>query len=482
MRAISSGVIAVAFAVVALTASGPGDAMAEDTLDAARSETAARLSRHETGELRCFPVLAGAAEAHVVYTYKGGQKVEPRQAKHPFRFVDLRVEATDKPALLVLTAYEPVVWRLEVAAGARIAGVLLSGYYEPLTLGLPQGVPLTRSFYQLRNGKDFEPCRMKSSKSEEGAQAEAQDPRAVLRDLEDALRRVVAAEREVLRLDGALEGVERAAAELRRSGAAASAQETLSVLAASLEDEAATARKERDRVQEQVASLQDRRARTPQNAKERLDAPSAFLANGFSVEDVDSLATLEQALAEQGSHQVASYQRRSGDDQSFRFEVSAAGAAAFRRLKAEGEAELAALSLPAVELLPASRPQLHAPASLSQEDALSFLQEKGYLLRNHAPLRDYYCARRRALGKSKGVDLKGCGLMTIKGIFTVVGPIIYPDGLCGAHSVTFFLPPGAPAPEGSPCHSRVIHLAERPCLGDESDCRLRQIKRERGLQ
>ena len=127
MRAISTGVIAVALAAAASAASGSGDAMAEDTLDAARSETAARLSRHGTGELRCFPALADAAEAHVVYTYKGGQKVEPRQAKHPFRFVDLRVEATDKPALLVLTAYEPVVWRLEVAAGARIAGVLLSG-------------------------------------------------------------------------------------------------------------------------------------------------------------------------------------------------------------------------------------------------------------------------------------------------------------------------------------------------------------------
>ena len=120
-------------------------------IDEVREETESLLSRASDGSPKCFPDISGQAKAHIVSVYQG---TEPASAdsKHPFRYVDVRLEATTEPALMVLTAYEPVVWRVEVATHASLMGVVLSGYHEQLVSGLPENIPIGRSRYHDRVG------------------------------------------------------------------------------------------------------------------------------------------------------------------------------------------------------------------------------------------------------------------------------------------------------------------------------------------
>lgn len=50
--------------------------------------------------------------------------------------VEVRVGKTAKPLLLVLSAYEPVHWALQVQAGADLRGVIASGYHAPTVSGI----------------------------------------------------------------------------------------------------------------------------------------------------------------------------------------------------------------------------------------------------------------------------------------------------------------------------------------------------------
>ncbi len=49
--------------------------------------------------------------------------------------VDVLVRPGPRPLILVLSSYEPVQWRISLATGARLAGVLLSGYHQSLVTG-----------------------------------------------------------------------------------------------------------------------------------------------------------------------------------------------------------------------------------------------------------------------------------------------------------------------------------------------------------
>ncbi len=49
--------------------------------------------------------------------------------------IDVTVMRTSYPLVLVLTSYEPVNWRVQLAPGARLGAVLLFGYYESSVVG-----------------------------------------------------------------------------------------------------------------------------------------------------------------------------------------------------------------------------------------------------------------------------------------------------------------------------------------------------------
>lgn len=62
--------------------------------------------------------------------------------------VNVEVRPTAKPVVLVLTSYYPVDWRVKLAAGARIAQVIVSGYNPQEVRGVPADVPVVnRSYY-----------------------------------------------------------------------------------------------------------------------------------------------------------------------------------------------------------------------------------------------------------------------------------------------------------------------------------------------
>lgn len=55
--------------------------------------------------------------------------------------------------------------------------------------------------------------------------------------------------------------------------------------------------------------------------------------------------------------------------------------------------------------------------------------------------------------------------------YVVLKPMSYPAGLYGAHSVTFVIPKGVPAPKGNPGHSEVYDFNTLSCAGP--GCRAR---------
>ena len=447
------------------------------------AETEQRLSYAETGEELCFPDIDGAAEAHVIYNYGGKDLVDSSLTAHPPRYADVRVEKTATPALLVLSAYEPTVWRIDRAAGATVAGVFLSGYYEQMVIGLDEGIPVGRTHSTYRNGQKKIPCHIEASATPE---AESQDDlksklmilsqktsrlntvmkslretkipaidtkTSTLNELRDALVAAEVSEDAITVVDEKLEKTAEKSAQLRTE-------------MNDLEQEYQTLRNESTELTKRFGQSYQgkRRSRGPLNGTSRFKTPN-------------QLAALADALKERGDITVVSYQTRSKETKGF--VVSAAQADTFRERIQEGKARLAALKTPELPLLPDDAPLMTAPGDLIAGDGIQYLVKRGYL-KPSGPAREYYCGKAKALTLSHGFEPRGgCGLRGPKGTFTILGPITFPTGLCGGHSVAFLLPPGVAEPEGSPCHSQFVSIAESPCLEDASDCRSKRRKKNR---
>jgi len=79
-----------------------------------------------------LPVPDWAKDARIeavgVYESTGGSH-GPGKPRSPGP-VAVRVRRSGQPIVLVLTSYEPVYWEVDVDAGARIAAVLVGGYYQ----------------------------------------------------------------------------------------------------------------------------------------------------------------------------------------------------------------------------------------------------------------------------------------------------------------------------------------------------------------
>lgn len=76
------------------------------------------------------------AQVEAVGVYQGSKT--PSSASTEARkmgTVDVRVKRTRAPVILVLSSYEPVLWRISLEPGAQLAGVLLSGYHQSQVQG-----------------------------------------------------------------------------------------------------------------------------------------------------------------------------------------------------------------------------------------------------------------------------------------------------------------------------------------------------------
>jgi hypothetical protein len=87
--------------------------------------------------------LPDNAEVHVVGLYKGGKELDVQlgQSGHTTTEIEVIVDRTPAPVILVLSAYDPVVWKVGTARGATVAGVLVSGYHTQALLGIPRATP-----------------------------------------------------------------------------------------------------------------------------------------------------------------------------------------------------------------------------------------------------------------------------------------------------------------------------------------------------
>jgi len=88
---------------------------------------------------------ADGAELHVVGMYMPGGEDTGKP-------VEVEVQATAKPIILVLTSYCEAVWNVRPAPGARIAAVIVGGHSPQEVDGVPAGVPVSRRCPQFTTG------------------------------------------------------------------------------------------------------------------------------------------------------------------------------------------------------------------------------------------------------------------------------------------------------------------------------------------
>jgi hypothetical protein len=98
-------------------------------------------------------VLGKLPEDFIVYavgTYSGTSMIDAQIDKsgHEAGQANVVVNVPDRPVLLVLSAYDPCVWRVGRTPEARIVGVIVSGYHTQLFGGIEKSVPRAISTYE----------------------------------------------------------------------------------------------------------------------------------------------------------------------------------------------------------------------------------------------------------------------------------------------------------------------------------------------
>jgi hypothetical protein len=87
---------------------------------------------------------------HAVGTYSGPadvKGVELDRSGHRVGRAEVVVNVPDKPVVLVLTAYDPTVWRVGRTKETTIAGVIVSGYHGQALIGVTKDTPRALSTY-----------------------------------------------------------------------------------------------------------------------------------------------------------------------------------------------------------------------------------------------------------------------------------------------------------------------------------------------
>ncbi len=88
----------------------------------------------------CLPGVGKDVEVYAFGVYQGARqrktdvKIGTRHRNKTGQ-VDIYVAPTEKPVVLTLGSYEPVVWAIHKAEGARVAGVLVRGFHDQAVTG-----------------------------------------------------------------------------------------------------------------------------------------------------------------------------------------------------------------------------------------------------------------------------------------------------------------------------------------------------------
>jgi len=413
-----------------------------DTVDEAERETIARVTKNAEGIEHCFPQGIENARAHLIYFRDRKSRREPVKVR-------VRVEKTSEPVLLALTAYRSVIWQVDAAEDASIAGVHLSGKVEQFVTGLKADVPVGRSFGNTLDGDEFR-CASPTDdlrKVDSEARRKIREERSELRNSFRAELQAMAVSRQSQRLLSRLR---------ERLKAKGSSQNVISEIDAMIGEEKAFVffsnnelSTDRDRLQQynKLLKMVPRRVSFYFHRPSEVEAYQEFL-DGYGRFPIVSL-------------QFPSDLVRGG------FEVNQESITNYAVRRIEGANALSELRLPIFAKFPKSAERLPSEPG-SRADSLLYLLERGYLGQT-ALARDYVCARHRALTLLSGFPAdKGCP-NRLWGEYTILGPVSLDREMC--KGAAFYLPPHVPYPrKQNGC--RVIELA---CVGlTASQCRLKR--------
>jgi len=102
-----------------------------------------RIDQGPAGVL--FGELPKDCVVQAVGTYAGTTKVENIEldrSGHQVMQAEVVVNVPDRPVVLVLTAYDPTVWRVGRTARTQLVGVVVSGYCGQALIGIDKQTPL----------------------------------------------------------------------------------------------------------------------------------------------------------------------------------------------------------------------------------------------------------------------------------------------------------------------------------------------------
>jgi hypothetical protein len=92
------------------------------------------------------PPQGAVIEAVAVYE---PEAAAGRQSSHKPQPIDVKVDK-EGDVVLVLSTYEPAIWRVSAGAGTRVAGVVLVGYHASRVEGLAPGTPVVSADHEGR--------------------------------------------------------------------------------------------------------------------------------------------------------------------------------------------------------------------------------------------------------------------------------------------------------------------------------------------
>tara|TARA_R110002072_G_scaffold1901_4_gene15782 strand:+ start:2879 stop:5569 length:2691 start_codon:yes stop_codon:yes gene_type:complete len=91
-------------------------------------------------------------EVHAVGTYKGLGLVNVtfESTSRNIREAEVVVNRPGKSTLLVLMAYDPVVWKVKRTSGSKVIGVIAGGYYAQQVIGLGNTTPILHANHKIK--------------------------------------------------------------------------------------------------------------------------------------------------------------------------------------------------------------------------------------------------------------------------------------------------------------------------------------------
>ncbi len=99
-----------------------------------------------------FLIISGCAgpALHGIGIYEGSY---PSGVRHSFGFhpdghVEVKIHDTDQPLVIVLSSYEPVVWKLVPDIGVEIKEIIISGYHPSKVVGLNSIIKVSRQPFE----------------------------------------------------------------------------------------------------------------------------------------------------------------------------------------------------------------------------------------------------------------------------------------------------------------------------------------------